>query len=381
MRIGMFANSYLPVVNGVVRSIMLYRQGLLDRCHFVGVFAPDARNYEDEQPFIFRYPAIPLPTQLKLSFPVVAAPHITWMVPRLKLDVIHAHHPVIVGAEAARFSEELDIPLIFTFHTMYHEYTHYFLGMDNELVKQIVRKSVRDFANRADHIIAPSPAVVDLMPDYGITKPVDILPTPVDIEQFKPRPKPLLDDPDRVRLIYVGRVAKEKNLDFLLRVFARVAAKDERVEMLLVGGGPSLEDLKKLARQLKIDNRITFTGMVPFERVVDELSQADLFIFSSTSETQGLVVLEAMAAGLPLVMVASKALMYFVNPDEDCVVVPEDEEDMTAAILALIDAPARLRAMGQAARKNAEKYSIPALTSRLLDVYQKAADAHYRIDA
>ena len=381
MRIGMFANSYLPVINGVVRSIMLYRQGLLNKCHFVGVFAPDARNYEDEQPFIFRYPAIPLPSQLNLSFPVVAAPHITWMVPRLKLNIIHAHHPVIVGTEAARFSEELDIPLVFTFHTMYHEYTHYFLGMDNELVKQLVRKSVRDFANRADHIIAPSPAVVDLMPDYGITKPVDILPTPVDIDQFKPRSRPLLDDPNRVRLIYVGRVAKEKNLDFLLRVFAQVAAQDERVEMLLVGGGPMLEDLKKLAKQLKIDSRITFTGMVPFERVVDELSQADLFIFSSTSETQGLVVLEAMAAGLPLVMVESKALMYFVNPDEDCVVTPQNESAMAAAILSLINNPSRLRAMGKAARKNAEKYSIPVLTSRLLDIYQKAADAHYRIEA
>ncbi len=380
MRIGMFANTYLPVVNGVVRSIMLYRQGLLSDCHFVGVFAPDARDYEDEEPFIFRYPAIPLPSQMKLSFPVVAAPHITWMVPRLKLDVVHAHHPVIVGAEAARFSEELDIPMVFTFHTMYHEYTHYFLGMDNELVKQIVRRSVRDFANRADHIIAPSPAVVDLMPSYGIQKPVDILPTPVDIDKFKPRTRPLLDNPQRIRLIYVGRVAKEKNLDFLLRVFARAAARDERLEMLLVGGGPSLDDLRKLAKKLRIDQKVTFTDMVPFERVVDELSLADLFIFSSTSETQGLVVLEAMAAGLPLVMVESQALLYFVNPGRDCIVVPQEEEDMAAAILSLINDPERLRAMGRAARVNAEKYSIPTLTSRLLDVYQAAADAHYRAE-
>ncbi len=380
MRVGMFANTYLPVVNGVVRSIMLYRQGLLNDCHFVGVFAPDARDYEDEQPFIFRYPAIPLPSQMKLSFPVVAAPHITWMMPRLKLDVIHAHHPVIVGAEAARFSEELDVPMVFTFHTMYHEYTHYFLGMDNELVKQIVRRSVRDFANRADHIIAPSPAVVNLMPSYGIQKPVDILPTPVDIDKFKPRPKPLLDNPDRIRLIYVGRVAKEKNLDFLLRVFAQAAAKDERLEMLLVGGGPTLDDLRKLAKRLEIDHKVTFTGMVPFEQVVDELSLADLFIFSSTSETQGLVVLEAMAAGLPVVMVESEALLYFVNPGQDCIVAPEKENDMAAAILSLIKDPDRLRAMGKAARANAEKYSIPALTTRLLDVYQAAADAHYRTE-
>ncbi len=377
MRIGMFANAYLPVINGVVRSIMLYRKGLMDACHFVGVFVPDARNYEDEQPFIFRYPAIPLPTQLNYSFPVVTAPHITWMVPRLKLDIVHAHHPIIVGVEARRFSEELDIPLVFTFHTMYHEYTHYFLGMDNEIVKQIVRRVVRDYANRADYIIAPSPAVVDLLPSYGIHKPVEILPTPVDLDQFKPREKPPLSDPNRIRLIYVGRVAKEKNLDFLLRVFQRVAARDPRVELRVVGGGPSLEELKKLASGLGIDHRIEFTNMVPFEQVVDELNRADLFVFSSTTETQGLVVLEAMAAGLPLVLVESKALTYFVNPDKDCIVVPEDEEAMASAILALINNPDRLRAMGRAARQNAEKYSIPTLTSRLVDVYQRAIDIHF----
>ncbi len=377
MRIGMFANAYLPVINGVVRSIMLYRKGLLDDCHFVGVFVPDARNYEDDEPFIFRYPAIPLPTQLNYSFPVVTAPHITWMVPRLKLDIIHAHHPIIVGVEARRFSEELDIPLVFTFHTMYHEYTHYFLGMDNELVKQIVRRIVRDYANRADYIIAPSPAVVDLLPSYGIQKPVEILPTPVDLEQFTPREKSLLSHPDRIRLIYVGRVAKEKNLAFLLRVFKRVAVKDERIELKIVGGGPSLEDLKALARKLAIAHKVSFTDMVPFSEVVDELNQADLFVFSSTTETQGLVVLEAMAAGLPLVLVESKALLYFVNPGKDCIVVREDEEEMANTILSLVHDPHRLRAMGRAARQNAERYSIPALTSKLLDVYQNAIDMHF----
>lgn len=377
MRIGMFANTYVPIVNGVVRSIMLYRKGLMEQCHFVGVFAPDERDYEDEEAFIFRYPSIPLPTQFKFSFPVVAAPYITWMMPRLKLDIIHAHHPVIVGVEAARFSEELNIPLVFTFHTMYHEYTHYFLGMDNELVKQIVRRVVRDYANRTDHIIAPSPAVVDLLPSYGINKPVDILPTPVDLDQFLPRNHTLSENPKRFELIYVGRMAKEKNLGFLLRAFARAAAKDKRLKLKMVGDGPQMVELKLLAKQLSIHHRITFTGIIPFEHVVDALSHADIFIFSSTSETQGLVILEAMAASLPLVMVTSKALLYFVNPGEDSIVVSEDEEEMAAAILSLIQNPGRLRDMGRAARKNAEKYSIPAMTSRLMDVYQTAIDAHF----
>jgi len=145
----------------------------------------------------------------------------------------------------------------------------------------------------------------------------------------------------------------------------------------MVGDGPQTADLKHLAKRLNIRHRLTFTGIVPFEEVTEALNHADLFIFSSTSETQGLVILEAMAAGLPLVMVESKALLYFVNPGEDSVVVPEDEEAMAAAILNLVNHPARMRALGQAASKNAERYSISAMTSRLEDVYQITIDEHF----
>ena len=125
MRVGMFSNSYKPIISGVVRSIDLYRQGLTDDGNFVALFTSDTKEYEDTEPFIFRYPSIPIPKAMDWTFPVVVAPQITWMIPRLKLDILHAHHPFVVGSEALNISRSENIPLIFTFHTLYHEYTHY----------------------------------------------------------------------------------------------------------------------------------------------------------------------------------------------------------------------------------------------------------------
>lgn len=377
MRIGMFSNAYKPVVSGVVRSIDLYRQGLQQAGHFVGLFAPEGRDHEDTEPFIFRYPALPLPSGLDYTFPVLAAPQITWLLPRLKLDVIHSHHPFIVGGEAVGFSRSLSIPLVFTFHTMYHEYTHY-LGLDIDIVKQIIRRVIGEYARKADRIIVPSTFVRDLLPSYHIDRPVDILPTPVDISRFAPASRPLFSDPDHIQLIYVGRVAKEKNLDFLLHAFSGAAQADARLHLRIVGGGPELGHLKTLAAGLRLGDRVQFTGMMPFKQIPQALSKADLFVFPSLTETQGLVILEAMAAGLPVVMIACEAFLDFTHSGIDCLATAEDESAFAAAILALAHDPGRAKTMGVAARKNAENYSVPSLTNRLLDIYQNTIDTYHR---
>lgn len=377
MRIGMFSNAYKPTVNGVVRSIELFTQGLRRQGHFVGIFAPDSHDYEDDEPFVFRYPALPLPSELDYSLPVLVAPQIDWLVPRLKLDVIHAHHPVVVGNAALNFSRELKIPLVFTFHTLYHEYTHYF-GFDTALARQIVKRIVAHFARKADRLIVPSRAVAHIVThDYGIDRPYEILPTPIDLDHYPPRPPETLFQGPQVELIYVGRIAKEKNLEFLLRAFARAFREDNRLRLRLVGGGPELETMRELAETMGLSRVVRFIGKVPFDRIPQELAQADLFVFPSLTETQGLVVLEAMAAGLPLVLVDSPALLEHARPDRDCLVAPPQEEAFAAAILALVRDPARGRAMGASARRQAEALSVPALTARLVAVYEETI-ARYR---
>lgn len=374
----MFSNSYKPIINGVVRSMDLYRQGLLNAGHFVALFTSDAKGYDDDEPFIFRYPAISIPTSLKFAFPVVVAPQITWLVPRLKLDIIHSHHPAVVGKEAMNFSRSEGIPLVFTFHTLYHEYTHYF-GFEADFLKQLVRRYVGDYVRQADHIIAPSARVLELFPSYKIDQPVDILPTPVDMSLFPAPRQPIFSDPDRIQLIYVGRIAREKNLKFLLRAFARAVVRDRRLHLRLIGDGTDFDKIVAYAHQLRLGNRVEFVGAVPFSQIPGELGRADLFVFASTTETQGLVILEAMAAGLPLVLVDSPALLDCARPDIDCLATPAKEDVFAEAICALTDHPERARAMGQAARINAKRYDIPALTKRLLDIYQNTIDKYHRI--
>ncbi|NOX62461.1 MAG: glycosyltransferase family 4 protein [Chloroflexi bacterium] len=375
MRIGMFSNAYKPIISGVVRSISLYRKGLEEAGHFVALFAPEGRGYEDDEPFIFRYPAVPL--RMDYTFPVVMAPQITWLVPRLKLQVLHAHHPFILGKEAVNFSQALGIPLVFTFHTLYHEYTHY-VGFETDIAKRLTKRLVGDYANQAHRIIAPSARVLELLPEYRIERPVDILPTPVDLSVFPPRQHPPLINDKRKQLVYVGRVAKEKNLDFLLRAFARAAAEDPALHLKVVGGGPELGALGKYAESLGVAARVNFLGPVPFDQVPRELLTSDIFVFASTTETQGLVVLEAMAAGLPLVLVNSVALLESARPGVDCLVSVEDEIEFAENILLLVRNPGRARAMGRAARANAERFSVPVLTQRLLGIYQETIDDYHR---
>jgi len=377
MRIGMFSNSYKPVISGVVRSIDLYRQGLSDAGHFVALFTSDTKEYEDTEPFIFRYPSIPLPKAMDWTFPVVVAPQITWMIPRMKLDILHAHHPFVVGSEALNISRSENIPLVFTFHTLYHEYTHY-VGLDGDFVKQLVRRYIRDYAERVDCIIAPSTYILDLLPSYKIDRPVKVLPTPVDLSLFPTRQKPAFSDPDYIELLYVGRVGKEKNLDFLLRAFARAAKQDDRLYLRIVGDGAEMKKMQMYAEELQVAPSVEFVGSVPFERVAVEMSRADLFVFTSTTETQGLVLLEAMAASLPQVIVNSPALHDFVRPGIDALSTPVDEVDFADAILMLARDPARAQSMGRTARQNAEGYGIPAMSNRLLDIYQNTIDNYHK---
>ncbi|NUQ39256.1 MAG: glycosyltransferase [Caldilineales bacterium] len=375
MRIGMFSNAYRPVISGVVRSINLYRQGLMAAGHFVGLFAPEGRNYEDAEPFIFRYPALPIPAGMDWALPVVVAPQITWLLPRLKLDIIHSHHPLIVGSEALNFSRSLGIPMVFTFHTVYHEYGAY-LGFEAEIVKEMVRRMVGDYVRKADRVIVPSSYVRDLLPSYHIMVEPDILPTPIDLDRFPPRARPPLSNPDHIQLLYVGRLAREKNLGFLLRAFALAHRQDPRLHLRLVGDGPDMDRLQKLAAELDVAAVVDFAGPCPFERVPVEMGQADLFAFTSVTETQGLVVLEAMAAGLPVVLVECQSLFDCVRPGIDCVVSPRQEEAFAAALLSLARDPQRAQALARVARDRAEAFAVPALTERLLDIYHLTIAAH-----
>ena len=378
MRIGVFSNTYKPVISGVVTSISLFRRGLMERGHEVFIFAPACRGYEDDEENVFRYPAIDLPETLNASLALPFSPRISRLLPTLGLDVIHSHHPAIMGREAVRVARKLQAPLVFTCHSRYEDYSDYVpVGQLGEpLVKMAIRRLVTDYVNDCDLAICPSPHVMRLLEEYGVTQPMEIIPTPVRLDAFGRgegdwvRQKHGLGAGERV-LVYVGRLALEKDIPFLLRAFRRVLAQERGCKLLLVGSGPEEKHLRRLVEELGIGERVVFAGYVEHVQVPDYLAAADLFTLTSWSEVQPLSVLEALAAGLPAVAVRTWATEELLTPGVDGVLVEGDEATFAAAVVGLLRNDEQRAALALQARRTAQRYSVEAAAEKLEQAYER----------
>lgn len=382
MHIAFFTNYYHPVVNGVVRSVASFRESLMKQGHNVFVFAQHDANYKDEEPFIFRYPSLPLPSG-DISTAIPVSPFVDQLLPALKLDVIHAHHPILLGQTAARKAAEMGLPLVFTFHTQYWEYTHYVpfpQEVIQEFLKNAVHKWLRDFMQKCQHIIIPSESMKDiLVRDYGLDGHYTVVPTGTNLEPF------LNADGDALRkekgwqdetiLISVGRLAAEKNWETLLRAFAKIYPEHPDTRLVLIGDGPSKEELQSLAVELGVGERVTFTGSLPFGEVPHYLKAADVFSFASVTETQGLVTIEAMAAGLPVVAVDGSGTRDIVEHGKQGFLVENDVDALAKGLDDLLSDPHQMKRFSNSALKKAKTFDVNQLAKQMVAVYEESIEA------
>ncbi|MBN1666665.1 MAG: glycosyltransferase family 4 protein [Anaerolineales bacterium] len=383
MHIAQFTNSYHPVVNGVVRSVSTFRRALAERGHNVFVFAQQHNDYEDQEPFIFRYPSVPLPISADVPAVIPISPFMDRLLPSLKLDVIHTHHPVLLGQVAANKAEELELPLVFTFHTQYREYTHY-VPIPAEAVQDFLKETVhdwmQDFMRRCQHIVVPSESMLQILQnEYGLESDYTVIPTGIELAPYQQADGAALRQEhgwgrDPV-LISIGRLGKEKNWELLLQATAQVLEHQPNLRLVLLGDGPHRQALEDYALELGIARQVTFTGMVPFEQVPAYLKAADLFGFTSTTETQGLVTMEALAAGLPVVAVEASGTRDIVKDEREGFLVEEEAGALASAITRLLQDPAALAHYQEAALARAQDFAIERLAARLEDVYQQASAA------
>lgn len=391
MHIAHFTNTYHPVTSGVVRSVSSFRQALTDLGHNVFVFAQTHRDYEDREPFIFRYPALQLPLQeYPLTIPV--SNFVDTLLPSLKLNVIHAHHPVLLGQVAARKAEALEIPLVFTHHTRYREYSHYAFGLPQGLVKQVIDRWIGDYMNQCQHVVVPSESIKQLLAEtYGATEGITAVPTGIDVAHYQNaqagdvRQRHGWAEDDKV-LISLGRLAKEKNWQTLLTAVTPVIQKHPQVRLVILGEGEERERLETLVKKLGMAERINLIGTVPFDEVPNYLKAADLFCFASVTETQGLVTLEAMAAGLPIVAVAATGTSDAVRDGEQGLLTPNDSAALTQALLRVLEDEALHHKLAKAAGHKASEFDLERQANRLVQVYEQAIEAkkagfHIHIDA
>jgi glycosyltransferase involved in cell wall biosynthesis len=380
VNIGIFTNCYLPLVNGVVGAIGLLRKGFIENGHQVYIFAPGYDDYTDQEANIFRYPAVDLTRKVKFPVAVPFSPKINQVLHNIPLDIIHAHHPFVLGPAALRVAKRKRIPSVYTFHTQYDQYSHY-IPLPGSLVQEIAKYQVKRYCCAVDRITTPSESARQILGGYGIPGPVQVIPNPTDLSRFQSRDGRLIRQKyglgQAKLLINVGRVAPEKNLSFLLAAFRYILqaspypkSPESDIRLLIAGEGPDLSNLKKLAEALEIAGQVIFTGLVDTAEIPAYLAAADLFVMSSTTEVKPLAQLEALAAGVPIVAVSAPGADDTIIHGENGLLLPQTIPEFGDAIIKLIFDPERLRRYRAAALRTATNYSHKKITGDYLELYQ-----------
>ena len=379
MHIGYYTNAYHPTISGVVTSVSSYRKALSDLGHNVFIFTPHAEDYEDKEPFVFRYPSIDVPKFPELPLVIPISTSIDHIMPSLKLDVIHTHHPVLLGQTAAHKAEKLHLPLVFTFHTRYREYSHY-ISLNQEFVKEQIDHWLCEYLGKVHHIIAPSESMRQILLDeYGFSEQITTIPTGIDFPRYeKAKGEKIRVEHgwnDDIILMSVGRLALEKNWGTLINAAVGVIRKYPNVKLMILGEGAEHKALHKQAFELGIAENVELPGRIEPEDVPNYLSAADIFCFASITETQGLATLEAMAAGLPVAAVDASGTSDAFEDGKQGFLTLNDSAALAQAIEKLVVNPDLRNYMGEAAQIRAKDFDILNQAQRLLAVYETAKEA------
>ena len=385
MRILMISDVYFPRVNGVSTSIETFRKCLGQAGVEVTLMAPRYGREETEEPLdLIRLPAsaIPLdPEDRLMSYraALARAPQLA----REPYDLIHIQTPFVAHYAGVALARKLGLPAVATYHTLFEEYLyHYISFLPREWLRGLARRFSRQQCNELAGVIVPSRAMAERLTEYGVQVETEVLPTGIPLQRFAKGDRQAFRQrygiaPERPVALFVGRVAHEKNIGFLLEA-ARLAL-EEQPELLLVitGEGPARPALERQAEQLGIAAQVLFLGYLDRERELpDTYAGADLFVFSSRTETQGLVLLEAMAAGLPVLGLAAMGTADILAPERGAVVGQDDVAGFARQMAALLGDPARLQALAAAAVPYAAEWSDQAMAHRLAAFYTQLTERH-----
>ncbi|MCS7191888.1 MAG: glycosyltransferase [Armatimonadetes bacterium] len=376
MRILFVSECYHPVRNGIVAVIETLTEQLLQKGHEVMIVAPRHPKAESDSTNVLRVPSLPNPFYPDYPIAVPFARQLANCFDTFNPEIVHTHSFMWLSRFALKQAQKRGIPVVTTFHTLVTEYLHY-APIPKFISKPFIAWWSASFCNKCKIVITVSPIAEPLLRSFGVTTPIEFIPTGVNAEQFgkgngfRVRKELGISETATV-LLYVGRIAKEKNIAFLLDALSPLLAERLRTYLLLVGEGPEIEAMKTKAKKLPGGERIIFVGSRPREEIPDFHAAADIFVFASKTEMQGLALTEAMMAGLPVVIVGEGGIKNFVKDGEFGFVVPEDKIGFADAVRTLLDKPHLKMAMGERARSYAmQTFSLPACIDRLEDVYYR----------
>ncbi len=375
LSIAIFSDSVLPILNGVSMSIASLVDGLRGQGHSVQIFSAAHYRHRDPDPNTHRFFAMETPWTK--GYPLAVPPFYPMLrkFRRTDFDIIHSHTPFTIGFVGLRWAESHDLPIVSTYHTLYDKYAHYIPFFPKRYVRYKVAKHTNFYYNRVDRIITPSDASRRWLMRHSVRKPITVIPTaplaPRMIERSEARLK-LGIPPDRKLMLYVGRIAKEKNMTTLLDAAAVAIRQDPDLLFWLVGDGPFREACVEQARRLGIGDRLRFCGFVPRGDVDDYYAAADLFVFASMTETQGLVINEAMNYGLPAIVVQGGGAGATVVDGENGYLVRNNALDLGGTILAVLQSEKLYLDLSEGARRTARDSSSGQMVHRVIEVYREA---------
>lgn len=385
LRIGLFTDTYAPQVNGVSISLQLISDGLRRRGHQVTIFAPRFPGYEDNETNVMRLPSLKYLNNPPIYVAVLGTPRSTWSLTRKHFDVLHAHSPASVGLLAYLTASTKRLPLIYTYHTSITDYTHYvkFIG-GSSIIKHAASWFSTTSTNLGDQIVVPSPKFHRLLLEQKVKRPIHIIPNGINLGGFKSAKSPgsfrnrLGMQPDAPILLSVGRIDPEKRLDFLIDAFDRIADHVPNARLVFAGDGSARKKLEEHAASVRSKDRIHFLGMVNRADLPDLLHDAAVFLSASTTEVHPISVIEAIAAGLPVLAVQDEAFEGMVIDGENGHQTLLDVNVYSDTLLSLLKDPERLSRYGKRSAELSEKYSIEGQVRALENLYIESILQNWR---
>lgn len=384
MRIAMMTNNYKPVVGGVPIAIERLSQGLRDRGHEVYIFAPEYDGMEEAEEFVIRYKAfqkkaggyVPLMKPVDLQMEKIFA--------ELQFDVIHVHHPVLIGQRALYLGRKYDVPVVFTYHTRYEQYLHYWKpykwlkehdgAVERKLVdlieNQLVLAFIRRFTEKCNLVVAPTRQIQEILEERKWKTDTTVMPTGLPDSAFEDH-----EAGERIRSQYgkgrtylmctVARLSAEKNIEFLLNAMAELKqCMGDSFQLLIIGDGPQKQELMEQAQVLELEENVTFVGTVPNEKIADFHRACDLFVFASKSETQGIVLLEAMAGASPVIAVEATGVCDVVQNGENGYMTRESVQEFAEVTSHVLMDKSLCRQLAEGAEKTAGRFRNSSVANR-----------------
>lgn len=373
LNIGIFTDVYKPVVNGVVTSIENLFNYMEKLNHKIYIFAPEYPGYKDERNNIYRFKSVNLWSKVNYPLGLPYSRRIFKIINSLDLDIIHCHHPFLMGRAGQHIAGKLHIPLVATLHTQYEEYIHY-VPFNRYIIRTMTLWALKHFSNKCDTLIIPAESRKRQLEKYGIYSRIKVIPNCIEPARFNRLNGKKIKDrysisQEKKILIFVGRLAREKNIEFLITCFKEIHKEYKNIKLMLVGDGPERKKIENFINRENLSEHVILTGEINNKDIKDYYGAADIFVSTSKTEVHPVVLLEAMACALPVVAVRGPGYEDTLRHGVDGLLCEEHVGKFSASVLSLLNDRLKRETISKQAKERSMDFSVKNITGQIENIY------------